>query len=107
VDFELPNNTWAGTTVTSNEDYGRAIIMKKVKIPVRFLSIEPLLGEVSFAFDNVQWIIVGAQTGKNPVRPKKEWIDKILSNARKKGIPVFLKNNLRPHYPSSIQQFPL
>jgi protein gp37 len=107
VDFELPNNTWAGTTVTSNEDYGRAIIMKKVKVPVRFLSIEPLLEEVNFDLHDIQWIIIGAQTGRNPLRPKQEWIEKILSNAKKLGIPIFLKNNLRPYYPSSIQQFPL
>ena len=108
LDFEpLPDNAWAGTTVTSNEDYGRAIIMKKVKVPVRFLSIEPLLGEVDFPFDGIQWIIIGAQTGRNPLRPKKEWIEKILSNARKMNIPIFLKNNLRSCYPLSLQQFPL
>jgi protein gp37 len=108
LDIEpLPENSWAGTTVTCNKDYERAKVMGKVKAPIRFLSIEPLLGEVSFAFDNVQWIIVGAQTGKNPVRPKKEWIEKILSNAKKMGIPIFLKNNLRPCYSFSIQKFPL
>jgi protein gp37 len=106
LDFELPDNSWAGTTVTSNEDYGRAIIMKKVKVPVKFLSIEPLLGEVNFSFNGIQWIIIGAQTGRNPLRPKKEWIEKILSNARKLEIPIFLKNNLRPYYPVSLQQFP-
>ncbi|MGD0405542.1 MAG: DUF5131 family protein [Candidatus Bathyarchaeia archaeon] len=107
VDFGLPNNTWAGTTVTSNEDYGRAIIMKKVKVPVRFLSIEPLLGEVSFNLHGIQWIIIGAQTGKNPVKPRKEWIEKVISNARKLKIPIFLKNNLRSCYPFSLQQFPV
>jgi protein gp37 len=107
LDFEpLPENSWAGTTVTSNEDYERTKIMKKVKVPIRFLSIEPLLGEVTFPFDNIEWIIIGAMTGKNPVRPKKEWIDRILSNARKHGIPIFLKNNLRSCYSFSLQQFP-
>ncbi len=106
LNFELPNNTWAGTTVTSNKDYGRAIIMKKVKVPVRFLSIEPLLGEVGFNLHGIQWIIIGAMTGTKPVRPRREWIEKILLNTDKTGIPIFLKNNLRPYYPSSVQQFP-
>ncbi len=106
LDFELPNNTWAGTTVTSNKDSERAKIITQVRVPVRFLSIEPLLGEISFDFDEIQWIIVGAQTGRNAVRPKKEWIQAILTNARKMKMPIFLKNNLRPYYPSSIQQFP-
>jgi len=108
LDFEpLSDNSWAGTTVTCNKDHGRAKIMKKVKVPIRFLSIEPLLGEISFPLDNIDWIIVGAQTGKNPLRPKKEWIENILTSAREEGIPVFLKNNLRPYYPPSIQEFPL
>ncbi len=107
LDFQpLPNNSWAGATLTCNKDRERVLIMKKVKVPVRFLSIEPLLGEVTLPFDGIQWIIIGAQTGRNPLRPKKEWIDKILSNANKMGIPIFLKNNLRPHYPILFQQFP-
>jgi protein gp37 len=108
LDFEpLPDNVWAGTTICSDDDYKRAEILTKVKVPVRFLSIEPLLGEVSFDLCGIQWIIIGAMTGTNPVRPKREWIQKILLNARNPGIPIFLKNNLRPYYPFSIQQFPL
>jgi protein gp37 len=106
LDFELPSNVWAGTTVISNEDRQKATIIKHVKAPIRFLSIEPLLGEVNFDLHGIEWIIIGAMTGKNPVRPKKEWIEKILSNAKKQGIPVFLKNNLRPYYPPLIQKFP-
>jgi protein gp37 len=93
--------------VTCNKDYERAKIVKKVKAPVRFLSIEPLLGEVSFDLRDIDWLIIGAMTGRNPLRPKQEWIEKILSNAKKMGIPIFLKNNLRPYYPISIQEFPL
>ena len=107
LDFEpLPENSWAGTTVTCNKDYERAKVMGKVKAPIRFLSIEPLFGEVSFDLHGIQWIIIGAMTGRNPLRPKKEWIEKILSNAKKLGIPIFLKNNLRPYYPDSLRQFP-
>jgi protein gp37 len=106
LDFELPNNVWAGATTTCDKDYERAKIVKKVKVPMRFLSIEPLLGEVNFDFHGIQWIIIGAQTGRNPLIPKKDWVEKILSNAKRLGIPIFLKNNLRPHYPL-IQQFPL
>jgi protein gp37 len=106
LDFELPQNSWAGATVTCDEDYERAKIMKKVKAPVKFLSIEPLLGEVGFDLRGIDWLIIGAMTGNNPLRPKRHWIERILSEANRLGIPVFLKNNLRPYYPFSIQQFP-
>ena len=106
LEFEFPINAWVGTSVTCNNDKGRAEILKQVTAKVRFLSIEPLLGKVSIDFKCIQWIIVGAQTGKKPLRPKTEWIEDILSQANKLGIPVFLKQNLKLYYSHCIQQFP-
>lgn len=93
--WKFPPNAWAGTTVTSNADRARAQTIKKVRAGVRYLSIEPLLGRVSFDLRGIQWIILGAQTGKNPKRPERQWIDEILEKADRLKIPVFMKNNIR------------
>ncbi|MCD6490098.1 MAG: hypothetical protein J7K20_05165, partial [Thermodesulfobacterium sp.] len=53
------------------------------------------------------WIIIGAQT--NPYKPpKREWVEKIIKEAKKKNIPVFLKDNLYRAYPDLpvIKEFP-
>lgn len=44
---------------------------------------------------SISWLILGAQT-KPSVYPKIEWVEEIVVAADKAGIPVFLKQNLRP-----------
>lgn len=105
-EFTFPDNAWAGTSVNTDEDKDRAEILKTVKAPVRFLSIEPLLGPVTFSLKGLQWIIVGAQSGDNPVIPEKDWVDALLGQAKELNIPVFVKKNLRPYYPCNREEYP-
>lgn len=101
--IEIPtgkDNMWYGTTVTCDADaHGFNYLPAFSK---RFVSIEPLLGDVAenhnIMFQQVQWIIIGAQTGrdKNKVVPKWEWIRKIVHEADINGIPVFMKDSLLP-----------
>lgn len=106
MEYEFQDNAWAGTSVNSDEDIERADILKTVKAPIRYLSIEPLLGPVTFSLDGIQWIILGAQTGKNPVIPEKLWIDNILKQAYRLNIPVFMKNNIRQFSQGFYQDYP-
>lgn len=98
LEFEFGGNCWVGTTVNYDKDAEKAEIVKQVSAPVRFLSIEPLLGEVSFDLRGFQWLIVGAQTGKNPPLPDNEWVDGILKQTARAHIPVFMKDNLMQRY---------
>lgn len=43
----------------------------------------------------ISWIIIGAQT-KPTVMPKIEWVREIVEACDKAGIPVFLKDSLKP-----------
>lgn len=57
----------------------------------------------------VDWIIIGAETGnrKSKVIPKRERIDHIVETGRNCGIPVFMKESLRPIMDGSFkQEFP-
>lgn len=66
-----------------------------------FVSIEPMMG----AFPSLEggkiktdWIIMGAMTGpgsKNN-KPKFEWIESITKDARASGVPIFMKDSMRP-----------
>ena len=106
LQFEFPENSWVGTSINSDKDAQRAKIIQEVKAPVRFLSIEPLLGEVSFDFAGLQWIILGAQTGKNPQKPKQQWIDHIIDQTRQLKIPLLMKDNISKYSTAVIQEFP-
>ena len=105
LQFEFPENSWVGTSINSDKDAQRAKIIQEVKAPVRFLSIEPLLGEVSFDFAGLQWIILGTQTGKNPQKPKQQWIDHIIDQTRQLKIPLLMKDNISKYSTAVIQEF--
>lgn len=67
-----------------------------------FISIEPLLEELcveqhNILFQQVDWFIIGAETGnrKNKDVPEREWIEEILQECKKNNKPAFMKESLR------------
>ena len=109
--FRFPPNVWLGVTVTSGWDWPRVPLLLRSSAKVKFISFEPLLGDVfaspdqpAFSgFPYIDWVITGAQT-RPTVLPKPAWVYLIIDAARHDGIPIFLKPNL--HWPERIQEFP-
>ncbi len=99
-------NAWWGVSVDGTKpmrlDYLR-------KIPGhKFLSLEPLLGEVKIPDDlPVEWIIIGAQTGPGARehQPSYDRIQSIVWFADRHRIPVFIKNNVI-EWPEMRQEYP-
>jgi protein gp37 len=58
----------------------------------------------SFRKQPINWIIVGAQTGPGAISPKKEWVQSIIDQSKKAGIPIFLKDNL--NWDKKNQEYP-
>lgn len=103
------DNFWYGSSVTGPHDL-YAWFPKEYKW---FLSVEPLhedLGEMDPDAQKPEWIIVGAETGrrKDKVIPKKGWIEKIYSQCREYGIPLFMKSSLADIWAPLplVQEFP-
>ena len=107
-ELDYRHNFWLGTTVTDDKNFNKRGFelfeftgADQKRHANRFLSIEPLLGEISDkVLSNVQfidWVIIGAETGnrKGKVIPEKEWIDNIVSGCHEAGVPVFMKNSLK------------
>jgi len=102
----FPDNCWVGVTATNKPMYNRAIEeLGKAEATVKYLSFEPLLGNVAWCEQEglyedlretgINWVIIGAQT--KPYKPPKiEWVKEILEACDKAGIPVFLKDSLKP-----------
>lgn len=101
-----PPNAWVGATATDASSALYALCqMENVQAPVRFLSLEPLLGPIDPQRKwPVEWIIVGAQTGPGATPPNLEWVHDIAKAATRHCIPIFLKNNLHCWPPR--QEFP-
>lgn len=95
------DNIWYGTTVTKGEELVRCTFLPEGC--KTFVSLEPLLGDLSL-MDNygmlqrVNWIIIGAETGrrKDKVVPEQDWIRRIVIIADANNIPVFMKDSLIP-----------
>ena len=112
----FPENCWVGATLTlQTDDYGKQMGMnsfaalaclKEVKATIKFISFEPLLGQLGEGFKptwwaeqfkevGINWIIIGGQT--KPYKPPKlEWVQEIEDAADKVNIPIFEKDNLVP-----------
>lgn len=62
----------------------------------RFVSIEPILEEISIReyleSGKIDWVTVGVETGENKRESKKEWIEKIVDECKEFNVPVFVIN---------------
>lgn len=101
----FPANCWVGVSATNNEPTGYGYGLIKVKASVKFISFEPLLAPImspgnypeSWLNAGINWLIIGQQTPvKVSTMPKIEWIKDIVDSAVLAGVPVFLKDNLKP-----------
>jgi len=98
---QIPSNMWVGVSVTCQEDLWRIDLLRKyVRGGIRFVSFEPLTGRINHLdLTGIDWVIIGAETGtrKDKVSPDYFWIQYLILDAEAYNIPVFLKDNLRPH----------
>ena len=86
-------NVWLGATVESRKEADRLAALTSVPAVVRFLSMEPLLGEVDLSdhIDRLDWVITGGENGKNyrPVDPN--WFRSLRDQCVEAGVPFFFK----------------
>lgn len=91
LDFDFPENCSLGTTI----DYphqARLNYLKQAKANHKFISFEPLLGDMSaLDLSGIDVCIIGADSTKGATPPKKEWIDSIEHHNK------FFKNNIKKH----------
>jgi protein gp37 len=95
----FPENVYIGVTTTDTYMAVKGLqYLDKIQAKVKFISFEPLLSQTCMTASSlaaIGWVIVGAQTG--PYKPPEiSWAKEIVDAADKAGIPVFLKENLKP-----------
>jgi protein gp37 len=100
-----PANCWAGATANNQRMMTNAVFcLQMVQAPVRFISAEPLLGPIDTDLTGIQWLIIGAQTGRNACQPKPEWVATLVERARDAGCAIWFKDNLV--WPERINEWP-
>lgn len=93
--FYTAPHVWIGTSIENQETADERIPeLLSVPAAVHFLSCEPLLGPVSlasFAFNNIDWVIVGGESGP-PARPiNPDWARSLRDQCQAANIPYFFK----------------
>ncbi len=91
-DREIPSNVWIGVTVEAKNYKKRIDDIKRLKASVKFISCEPLLEDLGrLNLKNIDWVIVGGESG-NRARPmKEEWVDNIQTQAKNNDVAFFFK----------------
>lgn len=91
--YDAPKNAWLGVTV-ENRKYGvpRIDRLRQVTARVRFLSIEPLLEALGdLDLKNIQWVIVGGESGPKARQMRPEWVKDIKQQCEIQNIAFFFK----------------
>lgn len=106
-DFGTPPNVWIGATVVDQAEADRDI-PKLLETPaaVRFLSIEPMLGPISFegifsmphnpadgtnALEVIDWVICGGESGHNARPMHPDWARSLRDQCAAAGTPFLFK----------------
>jgi protein gp37 len=89
--FEWPSNLWMGVSVENLDYLSRIEDLYEVPAALRFVSFEPLLGPVGTALHNIDWVIVGGESGPGARHMEPEWVHRIKDECICRSIPFFFK----------------
>ncbi len=86
------NNIWMGVTVENDKVVNRINHLTKTKAKIKFLSLEPLLSALSnLNLKNIDWVIVGGESGCKARKVQKEWVEDIRWQCEKNNVAFFFK----------------
>jgi len=91
-DLPLLRNVWLGTSIESGDYLARLDNLRGARAHVRFVSFEPLLGSVGIAdLSEIDWAIVGGESGPNARPMERRWVDEIHTACRLYDTAFFFK----------------
>lgn len=91
-EFKWTHNIWMGVSVENKDFITRIDFLRETNAKVKFLSLEPLLGELTnLNLKNIDWVIVGGESGHKPRPMKPEWVIDIQTQCEKSEVAFFFK----------------
>lgn len=121
--FPVLPNIWIGVTCENQEQANKRIpVLLQIPAKKRFISCEPLLGNIDFyefsdslpsdinhpwrnepILYGVNWVIAGPETGPVARPIQKEWIENLYNQCKDVNVPFFDKKDVLG---LNIKQFP-
>lgn len=91
-ELKWSHNIWMGVSVENDKVRDRINYLSKTKARVKFLSLEPLIGPLnSLNLTNIDWVIVGGESGRKPRIMKPEWVLDIQKQCEDSEVAFFFK----------------
>jgi len=88
----VPKNVWLGVTVEAPTEKWRIDSLRRLPASIRFLSCEPLIEDLgTIDLTDIDWIIVGGESGVQARPMKPEWVHNVLQQADEQGVSFFFK----------------
>lgn len=90
----LTSNIWLGVTAENQEMADKRIpILLQIPAAVRFVSCEPLLGNIDFSHlpesgAELDWVIVGGESGPGARPMHPDWVRSIRDQCQSAGVPL-------------------
>ena len=107
------DNIWMGVSVESEKYINRITELSQTAAKTKFLSIEPLIAPVkTLNLSNINWVIVGGESGHKARPVKKAWIDHVKDECQKSKVAFFFKQwgkpkfNVNPEDPTIMADHP-
>lgn len=90
--FGLPKNLWLGVSCENQETANERIpILLSIPNVKRFVSFEPLLGKINYDLSELDWALIGAESGSGMRQCDIGWVRNLASQCWDADIPVFIK----------------
>jgi len=86
------HNIWMGVSVEDKQVENRIDLLRRTNARVKFLSLEPLLGPLpNMNLNEIDWVIVGGESGHNPRPIEVDWVLDIQDQCEKSDVSFFFK----------------
>lgn len=87
-----PENIWLGVTVEHPDYKFRIDDLRKTNVSVKFLSCEPLLGDLGeLDLTGIDWVICGGESGSGARPMHPDWVRNIQRQCQEQNVPFFFK----------------
>ena len=85
-------NIWMGVTIENNKYLYRADLLRKCNAKLRFISAEPLIGEINdINLEQIDWLIVGGESGSQARPMDASWVRALRDKAQTEKVAFFFK----------------
>lgn len=94
-----PPHIWLGVSIEDGSKLSRVRHLGQTPVPIRFLSIEPLIGPVGqIPLDGIRWVIVGGESGPRARPVDVRWVREIRDQCLASDVSFFFKQwgGIRP-----------